>query len=107
MTGTDITKIEECRELILLNIANLQKFIPAIIPINSDDKKIIDIGNDMLTCLCNDLKDYNNPIGQILDVDAICEEWIDVKQKLCSPYDRNIMETYYEIVSEYEDVGDE
>ena len=103
MTNNDLTKIEECREFILSNIANLQKFIPALIPINSDDKKIIEIGNDMLTCLCDDLKDYNNPIGLILDVDTICEEWIDIKQKLCHPYDRTVMDMYYELIGEFED----
>lgn len=99
---------EDFRKIVATELSTLITYLPAIVPINDNDEKILNLGLDMLTELRNDLVegDYNT-LSQILDLDAISEEWATTYSKFMHVFSSEVYDAQRELEERYVVYDDE
>lgn len=104
----DMYNINDFRKTVGLQLSTLIKYLPAIVPIDKNDEKILSIGLDMLVGLHDDLMNGDTTtLSEILDLEAISEEWPAISAKFMHSYSADLYDEQLRIERECMDYDTE
>lgn len=98
--GNDIA-VEQFKKALSTNLKMLKDYIPVMIPKDKDDKKIMQLGTDMIDCIINDLNSNRIPDDEIINVDKVRRDWLSLQEKLTHANSKTVYDTISDISETY------
>ena len=88
--------LDDIKETVIEDLTNVSKYLPVAIPSSEEDKKMLDICQDMVKSMIEDIN--SDDICHVLDIDRLESDWRDIKPKLTSMSDKEVLNLIDEIV---------
>lgn len=93
--------IEEFKNALSVNLRILKDYLPVIIPKDENDRKIMNLGADLIDCLIKDLHSSTIPLDEIVNVTKVKTDWSKLEKSLLDANSREIYDTIYDISDAY------
>lgn len=94
-------KLDDIKSCVITDLTNIIRYIPVAIPENDDDKKILNIGQDMFKCMIDDIN--NGQISSVFDITSLMQDWETLRPKLTTMNNKEVYDIINKITEVIED----